>query len=92
MESIATLSLKIDPSRRATIFELLASPIFDPVRDISLESSYINCLDNLYLRAGPMVLYADKVNRGEQKFMNRFEQSISLDWGMRSSLLDCRDS
>jgi hypothetical protein len=43
-------TLVVDPTKRVSIFGLLQSPLFDSVRDTSLESHYINCLDNLYLR------------------------------------------
>lgn len=85
--SLFLMTLQLNPANRASIFELLAAPIFNPVRDISLESSYINCLDNLYLRSAPMVLYAETVVKGERDFQDRFEQNINLTRNSRTDLL-----
>ncbi len=49
-------ALILNPKKRASIFDLLDDPMFDFVRDPSLESPYINCLDNLYLRENPMIV------------------------------------
>lgn len=77
--SILLPALKVNPVERATIFELLNNPIFNSVRDPGLESTYINCLDNLYMRNQPIFDFPPE---------NIYDSAIDINWKMRVILVD----
>jgi len=70
-------ALILDPEQRATIFELLANPLFDSIRRDD-EPTQFTCLDNLYLlRLKPLF---NPFTRGKEITMRK--RMILFDWLM----------